>query len=133
MSVLNPWVSEDLTPRDKKTSLVDDVTEIIHILWEADENDFRQLLTSTDKEDVVDKSLRWDKDRAAMLVWLYAKQDGFSRVASADLGDVDAVMHWAAKRYGKDRKSIATAKADYKALHTGNEASDSADSGQPAE
>lgn len=114
MTVLNQWVPSELPPTRKKTSLVDDISDIFKMMWDEDVDDFRSLASSTDLEDAVEGSVTIDKILLARLVKQAAGER--SRVGSAKVGDIARVMHYAAKRYGVDRKSIAARKAEFLAV-----------------
>ena len=111
---MNSWVPSELPASNRKTSLVDDIADIIVVEWEKDANDFRALAASTDKDDAVEGTVTIDKILLARLIKQAASEG--SRVGSAKVGDIARVMHHAFKRYGIDRKSIAARKAEYLAV-----------------
>lgn len=113
MNAITPWVPTELPASAKRTSLVDDIAEIFHTQWEADD-DFRLLASSTEAEDAVEGSVTIDKILLARLVKQAAGEN--TRVGNAKVGDIARVMHYAAKRYGVDRKAIAARKAEFLAL-----------------
>ena len=113
-AVLNPWVPTTLAPSAKKTSLVDDIAEVFAVLWEKNEADFQALATSTDHDDAVEGTVTIDK---VLLARLIKEASGeHTRVGRAKVGDIAKVMHYAAKRFGVDRKAIAARKAEFLAI-----------------
>jgi hypothetical protein len=113
-AVLSPWVPTTLAPSAKKTSLVDDIAEVFASLWDKNEADFKALATSTYPDDAVEGTVTIDKILLARLI-KEASGDN-TRVGRAKVGDIAKVMHYAAKRYGVDRKSIASRKAEFLAI-----------------
>ena len=116
-TVINNWVPTDLPVSSKKTSLVDDIADIVFAEWEKDANDFRALAASTDADDAVEGTVTIDKILLARLIKQAAGED--TRVGKAKVGDIARVMHHAFKRYGIDRRSIASSKAAYQAVEQG--------------
>jgi hypothetical protein len=114
MNAITPWIPTELPSSAKKTSLVDDVAHIVSTQWEADD-DFRLLASSTDSDDSVEGSVTIDKILLARLIKQAAGEN--TRVGNAKVSEIARVMHYAFKRYGIDRKSIAARKAEYLALN----------------
>jgi hypothetical protein len=114
MNAISPWVATELPVSNRKTSLVDDITDIFQDMWEQDFQSFRSLASSTDKDDAVEGSVTIDKVLLANLIKRAAPEG--SKVARATVGDISRVMHYAAKRFGLSRTEIAARKADYLAL-----------------
>ena len=113
----NNWIPTTLPTSSKKTSLVDDIADIVVTEWEKDANDFRALAASTDTDDAVEGTVTIDKILLARLIKQAAGEH--TRVGKAKVGDIAKVMHHAFRRYGIDRKSIASRKAAYLALEQG--------------
>ena len=111
MSNINQWVPSDLPAPNKKTSLVDDLTDLIWRLWVEDENNFRGVTTSTGKDDAVEGSVTIDKTLMAYLLKKAAGEG--TRVGDSSVAEISRVVHHAAKRFGIDRKSIAARKAQW--------------------
>lgn len=109
-----PWVPTTLSQSTKKTSLVDDIAELLKQLWDDNVANAVALASSTDSDDAVEGSVAIDKILLARLIKEAAGEN--SRVGKAKVGDIAKVMHHAAKRYGVDRKSIAAKKAEFLAL-----------------
>lgn len=118
-AALNPWVPTILVPSTKKTSLVDDIADLFEVMWDKNEHDFQALATSVDKDTAVEGSVTIDKILLARLVQAAAGEH--TRVGQAKVGDIAKAMHYAAKRYGVDRKSIAARKAEFLAIDQGQE------------
>ena len=116
MTELQPWLPAKLSASNKKTSLVDDLADIIKIRWEDDHGNFRAMLTSTCREDSVEGTVSIDKILVANELKRAAAEYGVVRIATASVSEITRVVSHASKRYGIDRKSVAARKAEWLAL-----------------
>lgn len=105
MSDIAPWLSEDLPPQNKKTSLVDDLCYYFEKLWKQDEDDFRRRATSYDKASSAGGSVTIDK---VITAYLLKKEAGpGTRVGDAEEAEITRVMHHVQARFNMSRKQIA--------------------------
>lgn len=102
---IQPWLSEDLPPQNKKTSLVDDLCYLFEKLWKEDKPGFRKRATSYDKASSAGGSVTIDKVVTAYLLKEEAGEG--TRVGDAEEIDITRVMHHVQARFNVSRKQIA--------------------------
>ena len=114
---VRPWVTAELEPSKRKAALVEELKGFFREMWAKDEDDFRATATSTDNEDSVNGTVVFDTYDVAKLMHNYAKRmHPNSLTANALPAEIKKRMSYAQKDSGKDRRSIAAAKANYLAV-----------------
>jgi hypothetical protein len=114
-AVQAPWVSTELPKPNKKPNIVEAIVEVIESLWENEH--FRALATSTDKDDSVEGSVTIDKHTLALLVRQAAPEG--SVLHTVTVGDIARRAHHAQRQLGISRTEIAAKKAAYLQLMSG--------------
>lgn len=126
MTALNPWVPDTFVAPKRKTSIVDDLADVLAQMFQEDYRDSRALMTAVDSDDVATTTgsytgAQW---RLAMLAKDFSGEH--TRLGQTTDQEVRAKLTFALRRNGIDRGEIAARKAEYKALEQKNSASEPA-------
>lgn len=119
------WVPDELPASVRRSTFLDHVEEIFVILWENE--DFRAVGGSTDKDDAVEGSRRDDEGETARMIREYAQVNGYPDVAKATLAEIRHAAGVVARRRGVGRNQLAVRKAEYLALLAAGEHSTNTD------